>query len=55
MNTPAASIEIDRQAMALLDQLLDASAAERSAALGAIQDTQPGVHLRLQQLLRAIM
>ncbi len=50
---PAASIQIDRQAMALLDQLLDASAAERSDALGAIQDTQPGVHLRLQQLLRA--
>jgi len=53
VNGVPVSLELDAKALALLDRLLDAGAAERSAELEVLRSTQPALHERLLRLLTA--
>ena len=53
MNGAGASLQLDAQALSLLDRLLDATAPEREAELAALRRTDPALHDRVQDLLAA--
>jgi tetratricopeptide (TPR) repeat protein len=53
VNDASPSLQLDARALALLDRLLDATAADRAADLDALSRTEPALHERMQRLLVA--